>query len=89
MSFLRWMNGVREILASVEQLKAERNSASKAIGQLKKAGEDAAEKMQAVRDIGERIKTMDEEVRTVQNELQEAVAWHSQYSACIGAEGRE
>lgn len=60
----------RDLLSETERLKAERNTASKEIGQKKKSGQDAAAEQQAVREIGDRIKALDDELRTVQETLQ-------------------
>ena len=59
----------RILIGEVEQLKNERNVASREIGKLKKAGEDATEQQQAVRALGEKIKALDEEVRLADEEL--------------------
>jgi seryl-tRNA synthetase len=61
----------RELLTAVEALKNERNVVSKEIGRLKKAGEDATAKQDAMRDVGRRIQEMDQEVREVGEQLQE------------------
>lgn len=53
----------REAITGAEGLKQERNAASKEIGRIKKAGGDAAEAMQNVRDIGERIAALDQEAQ--------------------------
>ena len=45
----------RELTQQVEALKNERNTASKEIGLLKKAGQDAEAKMSEVRAIGDKI----------------------------------
>ena len=45
----------RGLLTQVEQLKGDRNKASKEIGSLKKAGEDTAEMQARVREVGEQI----------------------------------
>jgi len=52
----------RELLTAVEAKKAERNAASKRIGEVKRAGGDAAEQQQAVRALGEEIAALDREV---------------------------
>jgi len=54
----------RRTLGRVNDLKAERNDASKRIGQLKRAGEPADELIAAMRDVGARIATLEEAVRT-------------------------
>ncbi len=52
----------RELLTAVEAKKAERNAASKRIGEVKRAGGDAAEAQAAVRGLGEEIATLDRDV---------------------------
>lgn len=59
----------RALIAEVEGLQRERNSESKRIGQLKKAGEDAEDAMRAVREIGERISSLDQERGEVETTL--------------------
>lgn len=58
----------RELLAHVEQLKAERNTASEAIGRAKKAGEDATEAQAAVRALGDRIREGDARLGEIETE---------------------
>jgi seryl-tRNA synthetase len=58
----------RELLARVEQLKAERNTASEAIGRAKKAGEDATEAQAAVRALGDRIREGDTRLGEIETE---------------------
>jgi len=52
----------RALLTEVEAKKAERNAASKRIGEVKRAGGDATEAQAAVRTLGEAIATLDREV---------------------------
>ena len=59
----------RELLARTESLKAERNTASEAIGRAKKAGEDASEAIAAVREVGEKIKAGDARLAEVEEQL--------------------
>ncbi len=61
----------RELTQQVEVLKNERNTASKAIGQLKKAGENAEEKMAEVRTIGDKIAADDTRLREIETRLKE------------------
>ena len=61
----------RELTQQVEVLKNERNTASKAIGQLKKAGENAEEKMAEVRTIGDKIAADDTRLREIEARLKE------------------
>lgn len=53
----------KEILGQVERLKAERNSASKKIGILKKSGEDASEAIGKVSAIKGEIETLDQSLK--------------------------
>jgi len=65
----------RGLLVEVEQLKAERNRRSQEIGRAKAAGEAADEAIAAMRAVGEQIKTLDEEVRQVEQALQKQLQW--------------
>jgi seryl-tRNA synthetase len=58
----------RSLLTQVETLKAERNAVSKAIGTMKDAAE-REQKIVAMREVGERIATLDKEVAEVEAEL--------------------
>ncbi len=49
----------REALHEVNELKALRNQVSKAVGEAKRAGEDAAASIARMRDVGERIREFD------------------------------
>lgn len=61
----------RAVITEVETLQRQRNEASKQIGQLKKAGQDATEAMQAVREIGDRISALDKERDEAEVSLQD------------------
>ncbi|MBR3051739.1 MAG: serine--tRNA ligase, partial [Selenomonadaceae bacterium] len=61
----------REILSETEQLKSRRNSTSKKIGAMKKAGEDTAEISAEVRKLGNKISELDNELRDVENNLRD------------------
>jgi seryl-tRNA synthetase len=50
----------RAAVTESEQLKAQKNAESQEIGKLKKAGQDAAERQQKVREIGDRISGLDQ-----------------------------
>jgi len=63
----------RAILIEVEALKAERNSVSKEIGQMKDATQRQV-KIEAMRAVGDKIAALDQEVRKVEEELHEAAA---------------
>lgn len=49
----------RAAIAEADELKATRNEVSKAIGQRKRAGEDAAPMIERMREVGERIGALD------------------------------
>lgn len=49
----------RRIIAEVEELKAERNTASRAIGEARRAGESADEQIAAMQEVSSRIKELD------------------------------
>jgi seryl-tRNA synthetase len=61
----------RAAITEVEQLKAERNESSRRIGQMIKAGEDAGELRDRVKQIGESIKQLDERAGTLDARLQD------------------
>jgi len=63
----------RAILTEVEALKAERNAVSKEIGQMKDASARQV-KIEAMRAVGEKIASLDQEVRKVEEELQAVTA---------------
>lgn len=59
----------RGILTESEQLKAQRNTESLEIGKLKKAGADTTAQQQKVRDIGDRIAALEEQVKAIEEEF--------------------
>ncbi len=59
----------REALGVVNDLKAERNAASKRVGELKRAGEDAQELIAQTRELGTRIDELDAVVRAADDEI--------------------
>ena len=61
----------RELTQQVEALKNERNTASKEIGKLKKAGEDAEAKMAEVRTLGDKIAADDVRLKDIDARLKE------------------
>jgi seryl-tRNA synthetase len=58
----------RELLTEVEGLRAERNAASKEIGRIRDKTV-RQRKIEAMREVGERIDALDEQVRQVEDEL--------------------
>ena len=61
----------RAVLKEVEELKAERNRVSEEISKLKKEKQNADEKILAMRQVGDRIKTMDDTVREIEVQIEE------------------
>lgn len=57
----------REILAVSEELKGRRNTVSKQIGQLRKAGEDTTEIQASMRKLGEEISALDAQLAEVES----------------------
>jgi seryl-tRNA synthetase len=63
----------RELIQDVEALKAERNAASKEIGRMKDPAERQA-RIDAMRLVGDRIASLDESLRLVEAQLNDAMA---------------
>ena len=61
----------REKLALSDQLKNRRNQVSAEVARLKKAGENADNLIAEMREVGEQIKRLDEEVRALEAEMDE------------------
>lgn len=59
----------RELTKEADDLKADLNRASKAIGEAKKAGRDAAQEMDEARKIRERAAQIDDEKREVRQQI--------------------
>ena len=62
--FLQYDEERRALMGESENLKNQRNSASKAIGNLRQQGIDASAEMEAVRVLGTSISALDEQVKT-------------------------
>lgn len=60
----------RDILVEVEQLKNRRNLASQEVARLKKTQADATALIEETREIGQRIKELDSELKTVEEGLE-------------------
>lgn len=65
----------RALIAETDALKHERNLASEQIAQLKKTGLDASDAIARTRELGDRIKANDAELRTIEAELDELLLW--------------
>ncbi|NLO24187.1 MAG: serine--tRNA ligase [Fibrobacter sp.] len=61
----------RDLLTQVEQLKRERNSSSKMIGEAKKRGEDAEEAVLSMRKLGDEIAEIDNQMKALDAEQTE------------------
>ena len=64
----------RRLVTETETLKAQRNRASEAIGQAKRRGEDAAAETSRMREVADRIKALDGEVRAIDEKLADLLA---------------
>jgi seryl-tRNA synthetase len=60
----------RRLLKEAEDLKALRNKASEAIGQAKRRGEDASTEQVRMREVSERIKALDAELKVVDESIE-------------------
>ncbi len=69
--FLQMDRRRRELLQAAEELKHQRNTVSKEIGRLKKAGEEHGEMMEKMRLSNERIRALDEEIRELDKCLED------------------
>jgi len=65
----------RSLLKEVEALRAERNDVSRKIGQMKKKGEDAPHLVTAMRQVGERIKSIEEDLAAIEAQLGDMLLW--------------
>ena len=63
------------LLHETEQLKAKRNAASEEIARLKKTGAAAAGPITAMRELGDRVKELDQELRQLEEESTNLAAW--------------
>ncbi|MCS7248722.1 MAG: serine--tRNA ligase [Anaerolineales bacterium] len=70
---LEWDAQRRALIQQVEALKAERNVVSKEIGRIKEPNERQA-KIEAMRQVGDRIAELDERLRNVENHLHAVLA---------------
>ncbi len=71
--FLRLDQKRRELLGEAEDLKARRNQASGEISRMKKAGENAEELLAEMGTISTRIKTLDEDLRAIDQQTSDWV----------------
>jgi len=64
----------RRSIVEVEELKRQRNVVSQEINVAKRAGQDAEEKIVAMRGVSDRVKELDERVRTLDEEIDATLA---------------
>ena len=62
-------NKRRNLIQAVERLKSERNTATKAIADKKKNGEDATSAIEKMRAVSEKIKVMDQDLKQIDDEI--------------------
>jgi len=63
----------RNIIKDVDDLKAQRNRVSEEISKLKKEKQKADDKILAMREVGDKIKAFDEEVRDIETKIEEII----------------
>jgi seryl-tRNA synthetase len=61
----------RRLVREADELKALRNTASEAIGQAKRRGEDASAEQARMREVGDRIKSLDAELKALDEAIEE------------------
>jgi seryl-tRNA synthetase len=64
----------RRLIKETEDLKALRNRASEAIGQAKRRGEDATAEMAKMRDVADRVKALDGELKAIDERVEDILA---------------
>jgi seryl-tRNA synthetase len=70
-SILKFDQERRDVIAEVEVLKHDRNVVSKEVAARKKSGGDASDLIEKTREIGQRIKNLDDQQREVESALNE------------------
>ena len=60
----------RSLLGRVEEIKSFRNQASQEVGRLKKQGQSAEELMEKVRQVGQEIKDLDDQLKFVEADIE-------------------
>ena len=61
---------LRQLKTISNEMRAERNSASESIGELKKAGKDASGSIKKTRELGDELKKIEQELHIVSKELE-------------------
>ncbi len=68
--FLAADAGRRRLLSEVEQLKHRRNTLSEEVGRRKRHGQEASDLIAETKDLGDRIKKLDDEVRACEEQVE-------------------
>jgi seryl-tRNA synthetase len=68
--FLAADEGRRRLLTEVEQIKHQRNTVSEEVGRRKKLGQEADTLIAEMREVGDRIKKLDQEVKDCEERIQ-------------------
>lgn len=68
--FLKHEEERRKLLFDVETLKAQRNSVSEEVGRRKKNGEDAESLILEMREVGQKIKSLEENLADIEQKMQ-------------------
>jgi seryl-tRNA synthetase len=63
----------RKVIQEVESLKNIRNIVSKEIAELKKNKQNADDKISSMKDVSDKIKMLDEELRTIESDIEQVV----------------
>ncbi|MFB0517185.1 MAG: serine--tRNA ligase, partial [Candidatus Neomarinimicrobiota bacterium] len=66
---------LRRTITQVETLKARRNRVSQEIGQLKRTGQPADEKIASMGDLSQQIKELDRRIQDLQEQLHQRLLW--------------
>ncbi|HON00302.1 MAG TPA: serine--tRNA ligase [Acidobacteriota bacterium] len=72
--FLRLDAEERRLRTEVESLRALRNRTSEEIGRMKQQGVDVAEKTREMKEVGQRIKVLEDQIRRLEQEILEFLA---------------
>jgi len=68
-ALLKLDTGRRECIAQADELKSIRNRVSDEIGQLKKSGQPAEEKVREMRSVGDQISALDQKLKEIENQI--------------------
>ena len=72
----------KDVQVETQSLQNEKNTSAKSIGQAKARGEDIQPLLDAVADLGDKLKAAEERLATLQNELNDILL------VCLGADNK-